>query len=327
MKIKLEMLMVGLLAATLVSANQLEKGHTYTDTGAGKTVTSANLNDHVDLAVLLNGAILAQAAKTVTVEADSVLLGDSTLTSDDPPKQVTLDHLLPEPERLDVPQFVATDTGAINAYVVSCTPLIQGYHAGMVVRFVAANANTGASTVNCTALGTTKTIKARSGADLAANDILAGQVVELVYDGTYFQIVTPPQPLAFPAPFGVTNVSMLATNMLTTNGVGTVMKFTSAPVTFTSGKFLDVAHGLPVTPSQWRAMIVCQTATAGYAAGDEVDVAHAGVTGNVITAGANSTNVFAVCSAATTFQIMNKTSGSTVTTTNSYWRVKVYAWY
>src|ERR1035437_6271049 len=103
MKIKLTILM-GLLAIT-VSARQLEKGHTYTDVGVGKTVTSANLNDHVDQAVLLNGAILDQAVKTNTVEADSVLLGDSTVASDAAPKQITLDHLLPEPERLDVPQY------------------------------------------------------------------------------------------------------------------------------------------------------------------------------------------------------------------------------
>jgi hypothetical protein len=339
MKIKIKILMVGWLAATLASANQLEKGHTYTDVGPGKTVTSQNLNDHVDLAVLLNGAILDQEAKTTTVETDSVLLGDSAIASDGAPKRVTLDNLLPEPERLNVPQYVATDTGVANAYVVSYTPVIAAYHAGMVIRFLAANTNSGASTLNCTSLGTTKTIKARSGADLAANDILAGQVVELVYDGTYFQILTIPQPLVFPDPYGYTTASNLAVGMLAsnglTNGVGTVMKFTSATAGVTNGsKILDTAHGLPGTPSLVRAVMVCQTATLGYTVGDEVDVAavgldvaHSSASAQYFTFGANSTNVYVTTCFGITAGLANKTSGVVTVTTNSLWRVKVYAWY
>lgn len=85
----------------------------------------------------------------------------------------------------------AVDTGAANAYVVTLSPALGAYAAGVLVQFKAANANTTTSTVNVNGLGV-KTIKKLDGAtDLAANDIKVGQIVELEYDGTNFQMVSP----------------------------------------------------------------------------------------------------------------------------------------
>lgn len=169
--------------------SQINKGETFTDVSPGKIITSTRLNNHVDGATLLNGAVLDQLEKTVTVADDCVLLGDSALASSGVPKKVKLTNLLPETIRQGVPQYVATDTGAANAYVVALNPAATAYTAGMVVRFKAGNANTTAATINVNSLGV-KTIKTPAGGDLAANDILAGQVVTLVYDGTYFQHTT-----------------------------------------------------------------------------------------------------------------------------------------
>lgn len=169
--------------------SQFNKGTTYTDVSPGKTVTSTNLNAHVDNATALNGLILDQVEKTTTVAADCVLLGDSTLAASGIPKKVQLTNLLPETIRQGVQQYVASDTGSANAYAVALSPAATAYTAGMVVRFKAGNANTTASTINVNALGT-KNIFTRAGAALAANDILANQIVELVYDGTQFQLVS-----------------------------------------------------------------------------------------------------------------------------------------
>src|SRR5574340_683692 len=93
-----------------------------------------------------------------------------------------------------LPEYAA-DAGAADAYVVTLTPTPLAYTAGMRVRFKATNANTGSSTINVNGLGV-KTIKKRGGsADLAAGDILAGQMCSLEYDGTNFQLiaVAPPE--------------------------------------------------------------------------------------------------------------------------------------
>lgn len=86
----------------------------------------------------------------------------------------------------------AADTGAANAYVVTLTPAPSGVYAittGSVIRFKAANANTGASTLAVNG-GTATAIKKNGNATaLASGDITAGQIVTVVYDGTVWQMV------------------------------------------------------------------------------------------------------------------------------------------
>jgi hypothetical protein len=85
----------------------------------------------------------------------------------------------------------ASDTGAANAYAVALSPAATSYVAGLDVAFKAANANTGASTLNVNSLGA-KTVKKMYGGslvDLSSGDISAGQIIKAKYDGTYFQVV------------------------------------------------------------------------------------------------------------------------------------------
>ena len=82
------------------------------------------------------------------------------------------------------------DTGAANAYAITLTPAPTAYAKGQTFLFLAANANTGASTLDVNGLGT-KTIKTISGADLSANAIVANKIYTVTYDGTNFQIFQP----------------------------------------------------------------------------------------------------------------------------------------
>lgn len=81
----------------------------------------------------------------------------------------------------------SADTGAADAYVLTPAPAITAYAAGQCFGFFAANANTGASTVNINGLGT-KAIQL-AGAALTAGDITAGYLVWIMYDGTQFQML------------------------------------------------------------------------------------------------------------------------------------------
>ena len=80
------------------------------------------------------------------------------------------------------------DTGAADAYVMTLVPAITAYATGAKYRFIAANSNTGASTLNVNAVAATAITK-NGGTALASGDIVAGDVVEVVYDGTNFEIV------------------------------------------------------------------------------------------------------------------------------------------
>lgn len=80
------------------------------------------------------------------------------------------------------------DTGAADAYVITASPAIGSYVAGQrfVFKAVAANVTT-TPTLAVNGLAA-KTITKNSAAVLAANDIKAGQVVVVIYDGTQFQM-------------------------------------------------------------------------------------------------------------------------------------------
>lgn len=81
-------------------------------------------------------------------------------------------------------------TGSSNAYVLTPSPAITAYAAGQRFVFKANFANTGAATLNISALGV-KSLKKNIDDDLAANDIIVNQIVYAIYDGTNFQIISP----------------------------------------------------------------------------------------------------------------------------------------
>ena len=92
-------------------------------------------------------------------------------------------------------QIYAADSGTANTYVVALSPAPLTLIAGFTVRFLAANANTGASTLNVNSLGA-KAIKKSGTAALVANDIVANEMIVVIYDGTSFQMVSPPGSIA-----------------------------------------------------------------------------------------------------------------------------------
>lgn len=83
--------------------------------------------------------------------------------------------------------YVATVGGTADAITLTPSPAITAYVAGQTFRFIASGANTGATTVNISAVGA-KNITKNGTTALAAGDIPSGAIVEIVYDGTQFQI-------------------------------------------------------------------------------------------------------------------------------------------
>ena len=88
----------------------------------------------------------------------------------------------------------AADAEASDTYVIALTPTLTAYTTGQRFNFTANTANTGAATLNVDALGAKPIIKGDATA-LVTGDILAGQVVEVVYDGTTMVMTSLPDAL------------------------------------------------------------------------------------------------------------------------------------
>lgn len=88
-----------------------------------------------------------------------------------------------------VPVAYAVDSVGSDSYAITPSPAITAYAAGQRFTFQAGTANTGTATLNVNGLGA-KTIKKNSSSDLATGDILASQVVTVVYDGTNMQLIS-----------------------------------------------------------------------------------------------------------------------------------------
>ena len=77
-----------------------------------------------------------------------------------------------------------------NTLTGLATPALSGYAAGAQYSFIAQNTNTGAVTIDIDTLGV-KSITKFGTTALVANDIIAGALVLIEYDGTRFQLLNP----------------------------------------------------------------------------------------------------------------------------------------
>lgn len=125
-----------------------------------------------------------------------------------------------------------TDSGAANAYVVTLsTPAaaqVTSYQRGQKVSFYALATNTGASTINVNALGAKAILRRDGVTPLVAADIVAGQMVELQYDGSNFQMPAASGAVTLAGTDGA-NIQKQTYVGFTTAGTSTAYTLTPAP--------------------------------------------------------------------------------------------------
>lgn len=91
----------------------------------------------------------------------------------------------------------AVDTGAANAYVTTpAAGITATLSAGLIVQFQAIHANTAASTLNHAGLGA-KNILNLDGTALTSGQVPLNAIVQVIYDGTQYLLLTP---FTMPAP-------------------------------------------------------------------------------------------------------------------------------
>ena len=156
-------------------------------------------------------------------------------------------------------EYLTSVSGA-DTITASLTGL-AAYAAGQAFRFIAAGTNTGAVTLNINALGS-KAITKQGTTALVAGDIASGVAVDVIYDGTRFQIVNITGTVALAA----ATVTTLAATTLSVAGDGTV-----GTTTANSARTLTVANtnagasassGMVVT-SDAGSLALSLTSTAG----------------------------------------------------------------
>src|SRR5262245_41217912 len=86
----------------------------------------------------------------------------------------------------------STPAGPPTAYACTLDRALTTYITKACFQFTADIATTGAATLNLHSLGAKAITKVQGGitTPLVANDIRAGQVVEVCYDGTQFQMIS-----------------------------------------------------------------------------------------------------------------------------------------
>jgi hypothetical protein len=100
---------------------------------------------------------------------------------------------------LNIPQYFGGSGGILyavasgtNTYTATISPAPVAYNAGDTYLIKFTNANTSTATLNLNSLGV-KALNRQSTSTLQSGDIVAGQILQVVYDGTYFNAYTVPE--------------------------------------------------------------------------------------------------------------------------------------
>ncbi len=120
----------------------------------------------------------------------------------------------------------AADAGSTDAYAITLSPVPATYATGMQFTFKANTLNTGAATLNVNGLGAKALVK-NFNSPLVTGDILAGQDVSVLYDGTNFQLLSPSAGLTIPVYSNGTTTKNLAdasTAQTIAHGLGVIPK-------------------------------------------------------------------------------------------------------
>ena len=129
-------------------------------------------------------------------------------------------------ETLQNGTFNSGTASGTNTYVLTLNPAITAYALYQTFNILFTNSSTSAATLNINGLGA-KVIKRNGEKAIKSNDIKAGQVLSLMYDGTDFQIIgrvsTDWSPTALSLGNGITNGSTFGVN----SGAGNYLTFSS----------------------------------------------------------------------------------------------------
>jgi hypothetical protein len=250
----------------------------------GTTISSTTFNNlTADLATGLTTALTKDGQSTPTA---NIGMGAFKITN------LAAGTVASDAARLDQVQggsatfITVTGTDTLTGTV---SPALSAYATGNQFSFVVANTNTGAVTINVDGIGA-KAITRTGTTALVAADMVAGQVVEIIYDGTRFQLINGNS---------FTNVKVSGTL-----GVTGVATFTAQPVmlslTASLPVFTNASDGLVSNTMTGTGDVVMSTSptlvtpalgTPSALVGTNITGTAAGLTAGTVTTNANLTGM------------------------------------
>lgn len=169
---------------TEVTANKLDwsANETIVNFGTDAPQMFQYLKEYIDAASIAGAVPASTTAAGIVIRATQAEVDARTATDGSYDLFARTDTL----RATKYHDYIA-DAGSNDTYAITVVPAITAYSAGQEFTFKANTANTGACTLNVSGLGA-KTIKKNVSTDLATGDILANQIVTVVYDGTNMQL-------------------------------------------------------------------------------------------------------------------------------------------
>ena len=257
----------------------------------------------------VSGATVADSSETVAGKVEEATSAESLAGTDtggtSAPVFVRPSHIAANIQNNAF--LFAADAEASDTYVITLVPAIAAYATGQRFVFTANTANTGACTLNVNGKGAKAIVKGDSTA-LVTGDIAAGQVVEVVYDGTNMVMTSLPNILVSGGDDGVSHYHAIkvgsgsvniagngATNIA--HGLGRIPKIVTMTAT-TSTSIADTGDGTNVTiyfngtTQSWIGLISTGAATSGFLSGTgAVDMTVGGTKQHDLLISANATNI------------------------------------
>lgn len=185
----------------------------------------------------------------------------------------------------DAAEIYAASGAGTDTYAITLSPVPTAYHNGMTVRFKADVANTGAATLNVNSLGAIA-IVTDVGTALSTGDIVANQIVEVIYNSTgpVFELVNPASYIKTRTTFktGSTTKDMSATTTTTiAHGLGVTPRFIRITINHLQASGAGVVGALPISIGTYDGTTQCSNWAGGtsngpaYASGlDSTHIAH-----------------------------------------------------
>ncbi len=187
--------------------------------------------DYVDQAVSSSGipatnlvAGISKLSVAAASAANPIAVGDNDPRIPTPTGSALLNIMATS---VGLPLYAAA-TGSANVYTATLNPIPASYTSGMIINVKIPSTNSSAATINVNSLGA-KSITKNFNVPLGSGDVLTNEIVSLIYDGTQFQLMTPPA------------------------GTITQLKAGSTTHDVSTTGTQNIAHGLGVIPKMIRA--------------------------------------------------------------------------
>lgn len=132
----------------------------------------------------ISGFVPVEGEVICDLTNDTLRVGDGTKAGG---------HLMPNVARMQSGQYLfATAGGTGNAITVNLSPAVPALTIGMEFRFLAVANNTGSTTLNLNSLGNIGLRKIVNGSPttLSTGDVRSGVIYSVVYDGSYFVLLS-----------------------------------------------------------------------------------------------------------------------------------------